>query len=1211
MNDAYGQFHKVLDELLVEKEHAIEPPPANTDPLFLLLTSRPDLIGFAKLNGEGKAGVDRALENFKSLYVINSSKWAAYDLTLVLCRTETSPDDASFWSEIELDPYFCRKFVIDVTADVRADLGRLPFIPLRPETVIGFERPPSAQTLLIDHGVRPWLAEALAVPHRLSEKRIVEECLRSSAPKFQDSQVARSHSARLRTEPRVRLRELEISNFRAYRDPQKFDLDANLVVLYGPNGLGKTSFFDAIDFACTGGVTRLDERFGRKSARLVKSLRHLDSMQEDSFVKAGFVLAEQTITLARRVDDRTNAMMNDSIRNRTDVLGLLTACSSDTADMRVDNLIRLFRATHLFGQEYHALTLGLRDESKLPQDTVSRMLAFQDYVEAMNKAERVSKELRLLIDSFELQSEVLDGSLDALRTEQSRFKDLKEATTTPESIETAGKKLFRRITNETDLILEVSAPINQEEVKTWRAQLEGRIASVEGYLLRLRALRSKLPEILSLRTELALIRARFETENKALKSTGQELDGKKKVLDAARETRNHMLATEKNTISSRESYRWLLGSGEEYRRLRAETVSAEEERRTSQRRVLELTQSISHNNDETNTQREAIRALETQTKDLQTDLLEASELLTQVDDWTNIGNRCVEIGTFLEGSEPELKERADEISLKKRDAMKAEEVQKDLQKRVTDAQQQHTDLQRLIESCLAYVLDRHCPVCGADHGSKERLEDEIRQRIGSTSMASAGALEELRLTKAKTEGLKKEIRALEIQLAKRQEEISARRNEVEQITNRLVAYRDRAAKLELPIDKGVPVAELKVKRDRLAQRIKENQVALVKGHAELKKIVDQTSLLSQEQRSINHHLNEQETVRIKLVEMIKDIENEAIGRRLSIGEDAESVRTRLHSTQQSLKELQGALKQQDEQIAEIEKEYSEILNRSKKQREGIEAINLRTSSMMQSISDFEKDLLRNNLTETVGLQELELSLKQNEETLNNLISLQDEVRQFETVLDEAQISAALAKLKHDIDGLTKRHREIKVEQDRHVEWHQYFERLRNELEAIQKEFLKDYISKYGPLTSSIQKRLRAVYGFGDLQLRQEKNGIALSVERNKQKRLVPSDYFSESQIQIVTLSLFLSAVLTQTWSAFAPILLDDPVTHFDDLNAYSLLDVIRGLIDKPGEGHQFILSTCEERLYRLMRQKFAKLEGKAIYYEFNSIGELGPLVVQG
>jgi len=72
--------------------------------------------------------------------------------------------------------------------------------------------------------------------------------------------------------------------------------------------------------------------------------------------------------------------------------------------------------------------------------------------------------------------------------------------------------------------------------------------------------------------------------------------------------------------------------------------------------------------------------------------------------------------------------------------------------------------------------------------------------------------------------------------------------------------------------------------------------------------------------------------------------------------------------------------------------------------------------------------------------------------------------------------------------------------------------------------------------------------------------ILVKVERKGQKNIIPTDYFSESQIQIVLLSLFLSAGLTQTWSSFAPVLLDDPVTHFDDLNAYAFLDFIRGNI---------------------------------------------------
>jgi exonuclease SbcC len=199
-------------------------------------------------------------------------------------------------------------------------------------------------------------------------------------------------------------------------------------------------------------------------------------------------------------------------------------------------------------------------------------------------------------------------------------------------------------------------------------------------------------------------------------------------------------------------------------------------------------------------------------------------------------------------------------------------------------------------------------------------------------------------------------------------------------------------------------------------------------------------------------------------------------------------------------------------------------------------------------------------------------------------------------------------LKQEIDDLSSALSKAETEYAHLNDWHAYFARLKEELESVRRRSLKNYIEKYGPLTSSIQKRLRSVYGFGDLKLQQERSGIALRVERKGHKDLPPSDYFSEAQLQIVTLSMFLSAVLTQTWSSFAPILLDDPVTHFDDLNAYSFLDVIRGLIDEPGKGPQFILSTCEERLYRLMRQKFAQLNGQAIFYEFSSIGEDGPKV---
>jgi exonuclease SbcC len=92
------------------------------------------------------------------------------------------------------------------------------------------------------------------------------------------------------------------------------------------------------------------------------------------------------------------------------------------------------------------------------------------------------------------------------------------------------------------------------------------------------------------------------------------------------------------------------------------------------------------------------------------------------------------------------------------------------------------------------------------------------------------------------------------------------------------------------------------------------------------------------------------------------------------------------------------------------------------------------------------------------------------------------------------------------------------------------------------------------------------------------------------------------------LSLFLAAGITQTWSSFAPILMDDPITHFDDLNAYAFVELIRGFVDDAKGCRQFVISTCDESLWSLFRQRFSSLNGKAIMYKFVAIGDDGPVV---
>ena len=55
----------------------------------------------------------------------------------------------------------------------------------------------------------------------------------------------------------MKVKSLEISGFRAFSKNHSFDLDADIVLVVGVNGQGKTSFFDAILWAVTGAIPRL------------------------------------------------------------------------------------------------------------------------------------------------------------------------------------------------------------------------------------------------------------------------------------------------------------------------------------------------------------------------------------------------------------------------------------------------------------------------------------------------------------------------------------------------------------------------------------------------------------------------------------------------------------------------------------------------------------------------------------------------------------------------------------------------------------------------------------------------------------------------------------------------------------------------------------------------------------------------------------------
>lgn len=70
----------------------------------------------------------------------------------------------------------------------------------------------------------------------------------------------------------IRLKELTIEGFRGFREPFTLDLNHNIVLLHGPNGTGKSSVLDAIEFALFGDVEHFrGEEFSITRDELINS----------------------------------------------------------------------------------------------------------------------------------------------------------------------------------------------------------------------------------------------------------------------------------------------------------------------------------------------------------------------------------------------------------------------------------------------------------------------------------------------------------------------------------------------------------------------------------------------------------------------------------------------------------------------------------------------------------------------------------------------------------------------------------------------------------------------------------------------------------------------------------------------------------------------------------------------------------------------------
>ena len=1173
---------------------------ANCQPVVLMETPRL-MAAFGLTNENPKGSYETLYGWFKNQYGERRSKWDELDLAFVLCMEPNVQEFQWLSSTIETDTYFCRKFVVPFEFPLDRACARLPFLPLAPVEGQSL-RPPSAQTFLRQCGMPATLARYIVAPGERGAARIAEDCVSGT---FGDpsnlERGAVSHPALVGEQAitsSARLDGVTITSFRAYRKAQDFDLGSDVTVLYGPNGFGKTSFFDAVDFAATGDIGRMR----LSEARFKKVAAHLDGEPRDAVVSLRVNVDGVKHTVTRRVSDRRSARFDGRTHDRKEILARLTGRVNPTKE-RVENLVSLFRATHLFSQEHQELAKDFVQDSELSPQIVSRLLAFEDYVSAVRKASGVRDVARGELESTRQEIDELRNAIATDRREVKRLGRWVTETAKPRELERTAAGLREELKH---AAVEISddAAVDQSTIRGWRVMLEARLTELRNTRDRLSSLTDRVASLRRFDDQVSELENERKTHEKERASISKRLKDEKARLLLINSRLETLRKQTTDAEIHREALMWLIAQQREFIALsRDEDRASEAIDKAKDALITARREAKSATDKERSVGRELRRI-----KDALVVLRSRLKLLRELEEvrqaWQE--NRAslkanlqqdLELNQGIRALEGEQRH----AELEKQEVLKQ---QVSLESSVTQADRTQSELKQLLSQLQGHVKTGTCPLCGVDHGSVESLVERIESRmvVDGASGLRARLRDVRRRYEEADERLKRVTEALEGSRS-RLLEIRAKRKSLEAD---IAVFTNAAVEAQLVVgDDSTDVAkEVERRIGRITEEI---------GDAERREeILGEESRLAQESAASASKLQS------------------------SCTEEVEAKQSSLDSARSRLKELRtdSRWRQQIEadwdagkrEVSQVKKELVDLDGKRSEAERDLAQCQSAVDGFIKDIEarEAERSTVRSRISEigaakasVIGqFEELKLSAETSKRELmarvadlvrdeESCVTLLGRVTALEAGMDAATSTAMASQLRQGIVVKLRDVERLKKKQDAYAPWLRYFEGTTHLLETEQSSGVIAFAEEYGPRTSIIQRRLRSVYGFDDIDISSKESRIVVSVKR-RGEQLRPIDYFSQSQQQTLLLGLFLTAALSQSWSSLSPIFLDDPVTHFDDLNTYAFLDLIAGLC--VSEQRQFVVSTCDAKLFRLARQKFKNLGDGAKYYEFSAIGSEGPVV---
>ena len=942
--------------------------------------------------------------------------------------------------------------------------------------------------------------------------------------------------------------QLNIQKFRGISDYLSLDLTAALTVIYAPNGTGKTSICDALEWLLCGSIGRLtllDKsevrcRFGSEDIETFAEAVISHNQRPFSFKR---VLVDSGSQLYWKDQSSDYKQSTDQELLRQIVTALPPSGSSNKA--KVDWV----RSTRFLETESLNLLIDSDDESN---DT--RKLIFSNLF-GVNEYQRSENSLNRILRKLPAQS-TIEKEITKANEKISEFQNLIDKQTNEKSDEFK-EHIIR-------LLKTVSKNIEQREQEISKLDIEDQYKKLEIALVAYReSIEKKVTSVTFVEKNISAHEdcvVKIESQKDKIESNASSLS---KVIDTHKQVKDKLdKLREEHAADSK----LLVDLTEALKKLETESNNVDLQ--------LEIFMRPSVDASEIRDRNEKILGVIDQMDKRLDELNNRYALILQSIESKPLWGQK---GDALKGIKKELNDLESRLPKKNSSSLseKVSEIKIRLDRVRSSREKVLSELELVITSGRKYV-DEHdqvneCPLCDQKYNSNSELKTRIESKF---SKLSARSQEEASLT-AEHNDLTKQLQNENTLLKQHKELVANEHALIEEIS----IFEEQIMSL------GVNKDEL-VSADLVSRKLDDIRDEHSK---QIKEVGDQCKI--HRDAKIAYGELENSLIRVQSLfanwSQFSDKLNVAPK---SIDEIKVSMRALVNVLNGILDKTKKAIESRLLKIDNLSVETKKLVEDKSKQEENLLGLKKQLDEYLQKHDEIIRRWRDVSDSDVIGKEQIDKIIKKCEDNRNKsneaLALLKKAEEYFERIREEK-------KKEQEISVILKELNATKVELEEWLNQRDARLTIEREIQVIQEEVKKFVSREIKPLSSTISTLYLRAQGnrfINSISAEPTEKGLLNWIAELDEKgnSFDKMQALSQGQRQDLALSIFLARARSLGGTYF----LDEPLAHLDDLNKVALLDTLRVIVSEENSvaNLRLVLTTASKNLLRHLREKFSLVE---------------------